>query len=139
MTVLIIGFAGRRLGAAFFQERRMLRGVEEAGLGITVFFLPARNGGPGRFVELSVDLGAKSELGQPPLRFAARCPGQTYLVLGLLSCFVGNGRSIDGGYLPGCRAQAGFGSIRTGQDSQDCRREDQGTHGLSFLTLKSAS
>ena len=37
----------------------MLRGIKEAGFGITAFFLPASDGGPGRFVELAVDLGAK--------------------------------------------------------------------------------
>src|SRR5665213_243605 len=61
MMILIVGFPGLARKAGFFQESRMLRGVKEAGFRIPAFVLPACDGGPGRFIELSVDLGVKSE------------------------------------------------------------------------------
>ena len=61
MMVRIIGFAGLARRAAFFQECGMLRGVKEAGFRIPAFFLPACDGGSGRFFELSVDLCVKPE------------------------------------------------------------------------------
>jgi hypothetical protein len=41
----------------------MLRGVKETGFRIPAFILPARDGGPGRFFELSVDPSVKPERG----------------------------------------------------------------------------
>src|ERR1700684_1007749 len=59
-------------GATLLQERCMLRGIREAGFGITAFFLPASDGGPRRFFELAVAPDAEPQRGQPPLYFTAR-------------------------------------------------------------------
>ena len=67
-AVLMIGLASLR--RAFAQQRLVLRGVEEARLGIGVLLLPVRDGVAGRVVELSVDLGAEPEAGQTALHFA---------------------------------------------------------------------
>src|SRR5579863_384652 len=98
----------------------MLRGVEEAGLRIAVFLLPALDGGAGRFVELSVDLGVKPELGQPTLHIATLRLGEADLIFGFLICIVGEGRRIDGcRYFAGSNAQTGFSSVRAGDDCQN--------------------
>src|ERR1700722_13664652 len=63
MMVLIIGFAGLPRSVNFFQQCGMLRVIKEAGFGIPAISLPARDGGPGRFLELSADPGVKPERG----------------------------------------------------------------------------
>src|ERR1700692_3278007 len=98
----------------------MLRRVEEAGLGIAACPLPARDDGAGRLVELSVDPGVEAEPGQPAMFVAPLSLVEAALIVGLLSCFVGKGRRIDGCLqVAGGRARTGFGSIRTDENSQD--------------------
>src|ERR1700676_3173140 len=98
----------------------MLQRVEEAGNGIAACRLPARDDGAGRLVELSVDLSVKAETGQPALHGASPSLVEADLIFGFLSCFVGKGRRVDGcRQVAGGRAQTGFGSIRTGKNSQD--------------------
>jgi hypothetical protein len=63
---LMVGLASLRRDP-FAQQRLVLRGVEEARLGISVFLLPAPDGVAGRVVELSVDLGAEPESRQTAL------------------------------------------------------------------------
>src|ERR1700731_2177540 len=113
------------------QQRLMLLRVEEAGPGITACLLPARDGGAGRLVKLSADLGAEAETGQRALHVAARPLVEADLVFGLLSRFVGKGHLID------CyrqvavgRARAGFGGIRTDENAQHRKCENQDTHGI---------
>ena len=86
---MVVGFAGLRRYDAFVQQRLLLLRVEVGGLGIVVFLLPARDGAAGRIVELSADLSVEPELAQPALNFATRCLGQTDLIFGFQSCFVG--------------------------------------------------
>src|ERR1700730_9622570 len=97
----------------------MLQRIEEAGPGIAACSLPARDGGAGRLVELSVDLGVEAETGQPALHVATLSLVEADLMYGFLSCFVGKGRRIDGCRLVADgRARTGFGSIRTDENSQ---------------------
>src|SRR3979411_1399359 len=111
----------------------MLQRVEEAGLGIAARALPARDDGAGRLVTLSVDLSVEAETGQPTLHGASLFLVEADLIFGFLSCFVGKGRRIDGcRKIAGGRAQTGFGSIRTDENSQDRQCENQDTHGLLF-------
>src|SRR5882672_12955130 len=98
----------------------MLQRVEEAGLGIAACLLPAHDDGAGRLVELSVDLGVEAETSQPALHVATLSPVEADLIFGFLSCFVGNGRRIDGcRQVADGRARTGFGSICTDEKSQD--------------------
>src|SRR6266480_5385118 len=98
----------------------MLQRVEEAGVGIAACPLPARDGGAGRLVELSVDPSVEAKTGQPALHGASLSLVEADLIFGFRSCFVGKGRRIDGcRQVAGARAQTSFGSIRTDENSQD--------------------
>src|ERR1700722_2342391 len=98
----------------------MLQRVEEAGLGIAVCPLPARDDNAGRVVELSVDLSVEAETGQAALHVATLSLVEADLIFGFLSCFVGKDRRIDGCRQVACgRAQTGFDSIRADENSEN--------------------
>jgi hypothetical protein len=59
MRFLIIGFASRH---AFVEQRCILLKIEKASFWMTMFFLPADNGGTGRFVKFSVEPSLKPSL-----------------------------------------------------------------------------
>src|SRR5580692_12213072 len=98
----------------------MLQRVEEAGLGMAAFHLPAHDRGARRLVERSVGFRAEAKSRQPALHLATLSLVEADLIFGFLSCFVGKGRRIDGCQQVAVgRARTGFGSIRTDENSQD--------------------
>ena len=109
----------------------MLPRVEEASLGIAACRLPARDDGPGRLVEPSVDLGVEAETGEPALHVATLSLVEAYLIFGFLRCVVGKARRIGGCQRVAVgRARTGFGNICTDENSQDRQCEDEDTQWL---------
>src|SRR5579859_5223643 len=82
-------------GTLLNQCRALING-EEAGLWVTVFFLPTGYRSPGRFVEFPAGFGLKPEPCQCALDFASLCFIETDLVFGLLIGFFRNCRRIGG-------------------------------------------
>src|SRR4029077_8591657 len=131
----MVGFAALR--RAFAQQRLVLRGVQEARLGIGAFLLPAPDGVAGRVVELSVDPGAEAESGPTALHVATVVLAQADPICSSPVGQVGEGRRVDGRRrLARGGVQTRLGRIRAADDSQDRQCEDQGAHG-PCLTLKS--
>src|SRR3954467_11631756 len=98
----------------------MLKGVEEAGLGIAARRLPTRDHGAGRLVEPSVDLGVEAETGQSALHGATLSLVGSDPFLGFLSCLGDSGSRIGGGQQVAVgHARTRFGNICTGENSQD--------------------
>jgi hypothetical protein len=108
----------------------VLRGIEEARLGIGVLLLPARDGVAGRVVELSVDLGAEPESSQTALHFATVHLAQADPIFSSPVRHVGEGRRVDGRRrLARGGVQTRLSRMRAGNESDDRHYEDQRTHG----------
>ena len=100
----------------------MLKRVEEASPGIAARSLPARDGGAGRLVELSIGLGVEPESGQPPLHVATLPLVESDLSFGFASCLVGKALRIDGcRHVADGRARTRFGSIRTDENAENAQ------------------
>ena len=74
----------------------MLGRIKEARRGIAARRLPARDRGPGRLVEPSVDLGAEAKTGELALQVATLFLIKSNLIFSFLRCRVDNGRRIGG-------------------------------------------